>query len=120
VALATDVDNPVIWLFNLGTAGVWLASYMTGWSITKGEHNRVLADLASSRQETTEARAETAEERAKNEKLRDDLLNKTIPTLAGLAHEVPRVTQPSVDASRVDQALTRLDDFLDRAERRRT
>lgn len=119
-ALATDPSNPTVWLFNLGTAGIWLGSLLTGWTVTKGEHQRVKDDLKESRAETVEARRETAAERTKNEGLRDEILNKTIPTLAGLAADLPKAARPDVDAAQVQNALDRLDAFLSRAERRQS
>lgn len=127
--MATDVDNPVVWLANLGTAGAWLACYLTGWLPTRTELQAAKAGCEEAKTERDDARAETtkvraekdaeiAKERAEKDSLRDQLM-RSLPIVAQASTAVAQQAVPVIQQG-ADQQARFVDTFaqlLDRAER---
>ena len=95
-ALAANTDNPTVWLFNLGTAGVWLICMITRLLVTKKE-------LDEMRQERDDARADAAAERKEKDALRDQLMQ-SLPTMANAAQVMAQQAVPVIRQADISQA----------------
>lgn len=102
--MATNADDPMVWLFNLGTAGVWLVCYMTGLIHSKAEVDYLKSQVTDA-QKKLEAREQLLDT------VRERLANHTIPMLGQAA--VQAVTE---EAPRAEQ-FSRIEDMLNRIER---
>lgn len=98
-----SVDNPVTWLANLGTAGVWLICTITGVVPSKGEVRILQAQLTRA-EEQIDRHAQLIEA------LRDQMTTRTVPTLARVAEVVADREPDRVD--RLEQLFARIEKRL--------
>lgn len=101
VPMAADTTDPMTWLINLGTAGVWLVCMMTGLLRTKGEVDRLIEEGK-------------AKDRA-IETLVSLMTTRTLPTLATAVAEMP--TAASAAAQRESALEKQLAEALRRVEK---
>lgn len=107
---AATTDDPLLFLLNFGTLGVWVVCSVTGLQPTRGEIKRLDAEIAR----LVEAlRVRDERDRAKDqavEALINLMTSRTLPTLATAVAEMPTAPPP---LGKLEGLLQRLESRLD-------
>lgn len=111
-AAAATTDDPLLFLLNFGTLGVWVVCSITGLQPTRGEMKRSDAEI-----QRLLTRIERLEEKDRSkdqavEALVNLMTSRTLPTLASAVTEIPQAAQQAAQAP----SLGRLEDLLSRIE----
>jgi hypothetical protein len=113
-AAANTTDDPLFWLANLGTAGVWVVCTITGLQPTRAEVKRLDTEI---NRLITMAERRDEKDRDKDkavEALVNLMTSRTLPTLANAVTEIPNAAQQA--AAPNSATIGRLESLLSRIE----
>lgn len=110
-AAASTTDDPLLFLLNFGTLGVWVICSITGLQPTRGEVKRMDAEIGR-----LTAAIERLEEKDRSKDqavaaLVNLMSSRTLPTLATAVSEIPAQSDPAL-GQRLESLLSRIEQGL--------